>query len=135
MAERTLEKLMDVVADGAWQVLHHYVCWGYKTSQRGSNVGVIHTRHNAYQLYPVHPLKENTCEQQQAEERKKKPCVSFKMVSPAQATLEQAESELKEPDTVSLLQSQSRHQSVNTHDKIKKEKRKKKKKSKGTIFA
>ena len=30
MAERTSEKLMDAVADGAWQVLQHYVCRGYK---------------------------------------------------------------------------------------------------------
>ena len=77
----------------------------------------------------MHPLKEHTGEQQ-AEERK--PCVSFKMISPAQATLEQAESELKGTDTVSPPQSRSRHQSVNTHNKKKKEKNKK---SEGTIFA
>ena len=92
MAERTSEKLMDVVADGAWRLLQHYVCRGYKNSQRGSGVGGIHTRHNAHQLYPVHPLKEHTSEQQ-AEERK--PSVVIKMISPAQATLEQAQSELK----------------------------------------
>ena len=94
MAERTSEKLMDAVADGAWLLLQHYVCRGYKSSQRGSGVGGIHTRHNAHQLYPVHPLKEHTGEQQ-AEERKEKPSVSIKMISPAQATLEQAQSELK----------------------------------------
>ena len=77
MAERTSEKLMDVVVDGACRVLQHYVCRDYRTSQRGSGVGCIHTRHNAHQLYPVHPLKEHTGEQQ-AEERK--PCVSFKMI-------------------------------------------------------
>ena len=92
MAERTSEKLMDAVADGAWWLLQHYVCRGYKNSQRGSGVGGIHTRHNAHQLYPVHPLKEHTSEQQ-AEERK--PSVVIKMISPAQATLEQAQSELK----------------------------------------
>ena len=94
MAERTSEKLMNAVADGAWLLLQHYVCRGYKTSQRGSGVGGIHTRHNAHQLYPVHPLKEHKGEQQ-AEERKEKPCVSIKMISPAKATLEQAESGLK----------------------------------------
>ena len=52
------------------------------------------TGHNAHQLYPVHPLKEHTGERQ-AEERKEKPSVSIKMISPAQATLEQAQSELK----------------------------------------
>ena len=130
MAEGALEKLMDAVADGAWQVLQHYVCRDYRTSQRGSGVGGIHTRHNAHQLYPVHPLKEHTGKQQQAEERK--PCVSFKMISSAQATLEQAESELKGSDTVSLPQSRSRHKWVNTHIK---KKRQKKKKSEGTIFA
>ena len=93
MAERTSEKLMDAVAGGAWLLLQHYVCRGYKSSQRGSSGGGIHTRHNAHQLYPVHPLKEHTGEQQ-AEEGKEKPCVSIKMISPAQATLEQAESEL-----------------------------------------
>ena len=94
MAERTSEKFMDAVADGAWLLLQHYVCRGYKSSQRGSGVGGIHTRHNAHQLYPVHSLKEHTGEQQ-AEERKEKPSVSIKMISPAQATLEQAQSELK----------------------------------------
>ena len=39
-------------------------------------------------------LQEHTGEQQ-AEERKEKPSVSIKMISPAQATLEQAQSELK----------------------------------------
>ena len=92
MAERTSEKLVDAVADGAWWLLQHYVCRGYKNSQRGSGVGGIHTRHNAHQLYPVHPLKEHTSEQQ-AEERK--PSIVIKMISPAQATLEQAQSELK----------------------------------------
>ena len=94
MAERTSEKLTDAVADGAWLLPHHYVCRCYKSSQRGSGVGGIHTRHNAHQLYPVHPLKEHTGEQQ-AEERKEKPSVSIKIISPAQATLEQAQSELK----------------------------------------
>ena len=130
MAEGASEKLMDAVADGSWRVLQHYVCRDYRTSQRGSGVSGIHTRHNAHQIYPVHPLKKHTGEQLQAEKRK--PCVSFKMISPAQATLEQAENELKESDTVSPPQSQSRHQLVNTHNKKKKEK---KKKSEGTIFA
>ena len=49
MAERTSEKLMDAVADGAWRVLQHYVCRGYRT-QRGSGVEGIHTRHNAHQF-------------------------------------------------------------------------------------
>ena len=129
MAEGASEKLMDTVADRAWRLLQHYVCRDYRTSQRGSGVGGIHTRHNAHQIYPVHPLKEHTAEQQQAEERK--PSVSIKMISPAQATLEQAKSELKEGDTVSPPQSQSRHQTVNTRNKIKKGK----KKSDGTIFA
>ena len=121
---------MDAVADEAWRLLQHYVCRDYRTSQRGSGVGGIHIRHNAHQIYPVHPLKEHTGEQQQqAEERK--PRISLKMISPAQATLEQAKSELKEGDTVSAPQSQSRHQTVNTRNKIKKGKTK----SDGTIFA
>ena len=80
MAERTSEKLMDAVADGAWLLLQHYVCRGYKTFQRGSGVGGIHTRHNAHQLYPVHNKQVN----------------NKQMVSPAQATLEQVECELKD---------------------------------------
>ena len=94
MAERTSEIFTDAVADGAWLLPQHYVCRDYKSSQRGSGVGGIYTRHNAHQLYPVHPLKEHRGEQQ-AEERKEKPSVSIKMISPAQATLEQAQSELK----------------------------------------
>ena len=94
MSERTSQKLTDAVADGAWLLPQHYVCRGYKSSQRGSGVGGIYTRHNAHQLYPVHPLKEHRGEQQ-AEERKEKPSVSIQMISPAQATLEQAQSELK----------------------------------------
>ena len=130
MAEEASEKLMDAVADGAWRLLQHYVCRDYKTSQRASCVGGFHTRHNAHQIYPVHPLKEHTGEQQQQAEGRK-PRISLKMISPAQATLEQAKSELKEGDTVSPPQSQSRHQTVNTRNKIKKGK----KKSGGTIFA
>ena len=52
MAERTSEKLMDAVADGAWLLLQHYVCGGYKSSQRGSGVGGIHTRHNEGETPP-----------------------------------------------------------------------------------
>ena len=88
IAERTSEKLADAVTDGAWRLLQHYVCRGYKNSQRGSGVGGIHTRHNAHQLYPVHPLKEHTGEQQQQQAEERKPRISLKMISPAQATLE-----------------------------------------------
>ena len=40
------DKVKQVIADGAWQLLEHFVCLDYKTSQRGNG------RHNAHRLYP-----------------------------------------------------------------------------------
>ena len=77
---RMSEKLRDAIADGAWQ-----------TSQRGNGAGGVHSRHNAHRLYPSHqPVKS---------EAKPKKCegkVTVRMVSPAQATVEQARSEAKQ---------------------------------------
>ena len=55
---RMSEKLRDAIADGAWQLLQHFVCRDYKTSQRGNGAGGVHSRHNAHRLYPSHqPVK------------------------------------------------------------------------------
>ena len=84
------EKLKDAVADGTWQLLQHFVCRDYKTSQRGNGAGGVHSRHNAHRLYPIpnnRPVRS---------EAPKCDSVKIKMVSPAQATVEQAKSEAKQ---------------------------------------
>ena len=99
---RMSEKLRDAIADGAWQLLQHFVCRDYKTSQRGNGAGGVHSRHNAHCLYPSHqPVKS---------EAKPKKCegkVTVRMVSPAQATVEQARSEAKQ-----LKEQERSHQSA-----------------------
>ena len=87
-----LEKFMDMAAEGAYQLLQHYVCRDYKTSQRGNGMGGVHHRHNAHRLYLIPKMDEI--------EDVKKPSskcdkVTIKMISPAQATVEWAESEAK----------------------------------------
>ena len=87
------EKLRDAIADGAWQLLQHFVCRDYKTSQRGNGAGGVHSRHNAHRLYsiPSHqPIKS------EAKPKKCEDKVTVRMVSPAQATVEQARSEAKQ---------------------------------------
>ena len=94
------EKLRDAIADGAWQLLQHFVCRDYKTSQRGNGAGGVHSRHNAHRLYPSHqPIK--------SEAKKCEDKVTVRMVSPAQATVEQARSEAKQ-----LKEEERSHQSA-----------------------
>ena len=90
-----LEKFMDMAAKGAYQLLQHHVCRDYKTSQRGNGMGGVHHRHNAHRLYLI-PKMEETEHVKPDEDRSSK-CdkVTIKMISPAQATLERAESEIR----------------------------------------
>ena len=53
-----LEKFMDMAAKGAYQLLQHYVCHDYKTSQRGNGMGGVHHRHNAHRLYLIPKMEE-----------------------------------------------------------------------------
>ena len=67
----------------------------YKTSQRGNGAGGVHSRHNAHRLYP----KNMTEFVKQPPDTPKEKCYGkfkIKMVSPAQATVEQAKSEAKQ---------------------------------------
>ena len=90
-----LEKFMDMAAKGAYQLLQHHVCRDYKTSQRGNGMGGVHHRHNAHRLYLI-PKMEETEHVKPDEDRSSK-CdkMTIKMISPAQATLERAESEIR----------------------------------------
>ena len=45
-----LEKIMDMAAKGAYQLLQHHVCHDYKTSERRNGIGGVHHRHNAHKL-------------------------------------------------------------------------------------
>ena len=108
------EKLRDAIADGAWQLLQHFVCLDYKTSQRGNGAGGVHSRHNAHRLYsiPSHqPIKS------EAKPKKCEDKVTVRMVSPAQATVEQARSEakqLKESAQERYHQSAKKRRSIQT---------------------
>ena len=93
---------MDMAAKGAYQLLQHYVCRDYKTSQRGNGMGGVHHRHNAHRLYLI--PKTDQIEHVKPDDEHVKPdddrsskCdkVTIKMISPAQATLERAESEIR----------------------------------------
>ena len=87
------EKLRDAIADGAWQLLQHFVCRDYKTSQRGNGAGGVHSRHNAHRLYPSHqPVK--------SEAKKCEDKVTVRMVRAAQATVEQDGGNLVVADVV-----------------------------------
>ena len=46
------DKVKQTIADGAWQLLQHFVCRDYKTSQHENGAGGVHNRHNAHHLYP-----------------------------------------------------------------------------------
>ena len=90
-----LERFMDMAAKGAYQLLQHRVCCDYKTSQRGNGMGGVHHRHNAHKLYLIPKMDE--IEHVKPDEDRPSKCdkVTIKMISPAQATLERAESEAK----------------------------------------
>ena len=47
------EKVKQAIADASWQLLQHFVCRDYKTSQRGNGAGGVHSRHNSHRLYPM----------------------------------------------------------------------------------
>ena len=92
---------MDMAAKGAYQLLQHYVCRDYKTSQRENGMGGVHHRHNAHRLYLI--PKMDQIEHVKPDDEHVKPdddrsskCdkVTIKMISPAQATLERADSEI-----------------------------------------
>ena len=92
-----LEHFMDMAAKGAYQLLQHYICRDYKTSQRGNGMGGVHHRHNAHRLYLIPKMEEIEHVKKPSDEDRPSKCdkVTIKMVSPAQATVERAESEAK----------------------------------------
>ena len=95
---------MDMAAKGAYQLLQHHVCRDYKTSQRGNGMGGVHHRHNAHRLYLI-PKMDEIEHVKPDEKHVKRPSdddgsskcdkVTIKLISPAQATLERAESEIR----------------------------------------
>ena len=87
---------MDMAAKGAYQLLQHHVCHDYKTSQRGNGPGGVHHRHNAHRLYLIPKMNQIEHVKKPSEKPSSK-CdkVTIKMISPAQAKIEQAESEIK----------------------------------------
>ena len=89
-----LECFVDMAAKGAFQLLQHYVCCDYKTSQRGCGMRGVHHRHNAHRLYLIPKMDEI---EKKPSEKPSSKCdkVTIKMVSPAQATVEQVKSEIK----------------------------------------
>ena len=86
---------MDMAAKGAYQLLQHHVCRDYKTSQRGNGMGGVHHRHNAHRLYLIPKMDEIEHVKPDQDRSSKCDKVTIKMISPAQATLERAESEAK----------------------------------------
>ena len=93
-----------MAAKGAYQPLQHHVCCDYKTSQRGNGMGGVHHRQNAHKLYLIpkmnaieHVKKPSDDEHVKPDEDQPSKCdkVTIKMISPAQATLERAESEIR----------------------------------------
>ena len=90
-----LEKFMDMSDKEAYQLLQHNVCHDYKTSQTGNEMGGVHHRHNAHKLYLI--PKMDVIEHVKRDEDRPSKCdkVTIKMISPAQAILERAESEIR----------------------------------------
>ena len=88
---------MDMAAKGAYQLLQHHVCRDFKTSQRGNGMGGVHHRHNAHRLYLIPKMDEIEHVKKPSDDDRPSKCdkVTIKMISPAQATLERAESEAK----------------------------------------
>ena len=88
---------MDMAAKGAYQLLQHHVCRDYKTSQRGNGMGGVHHRHNAHRLYLIPKMDEIEHVKKPSDDDRPSKCdkVTIKMISPAQATLERAESGAK----------------------------------------
>ena len=93
-----LEKFMDMAAKGAYQLLQHHLCRDYNTSQRGNGIGGVHHRHNAHRLYLIPKMEETEhVKKPFDDDHRSSKCdkVTIKMVSPAQATLERTESEIR----------------------------------------
>ena len=99
-----LERFMDMAAKGAYQLLQHHVCSYYKTSQRGNGMEGVKHRHKAHKLYLIpkmeaieHVKKPSHDEHVKPDGDRPSKCdkVTVKMISPAQATLERAESEIR----------------------------------------
>ena len=90
-----LERFMDMAAKGAYQLLQHNVCRDYKTFQRGNGMGGVHHRHNAHKLYLIPKMDEIEHVKPDKDRPSKCNKVTIKMISPAQATVERAESEAK----------------------------------------
>ena len=86
---------MDMAAKGAYHPLKHRVCRDCKTSQRGNGMGGVHHRYNAHKLYLI--PKMDAIEHVKPDDDRSSKCdkVTIKMISPAQATLERAESEIR----------------------------------------
>ena len=126
------DKVKQAIADEAWQLLQHFVCRDYKTSQRGNGAGGVHSRHNAHRLYP----KNMTEFVKQAPDTPKEKCdgkFKIKMVSPAQATVEQAKSEAKQlRETTQGKAPQSSTKRPRGQNSVKP--KKKKRKYNGTVF-
>ena len=84
---------------GAYQLLHPHVCRDYNTSERGNWMGMVHHRHNAHILYLIPKMDEIEHVKKPSDDDRSSKCekVTIKMISPAQATLERAESKIRRP--------------------------------------
>ena len=126
------DKVKQAIADASWQLLQHFVCRDYKTSQRGNGAGGVHSRHNSHRLYPMPNSVTEMVKKESPKGVCKKKNVTIKMVSPAQATVEQAKSEskqLKESTQGTFHHSLGKRSTGQTSVKPKKKKR-----YSGTVF-
>ena len=106
---------MDMAAKGAYQLLQHHVCHDYKTSQRGNGMGGVHHRHNAHRLYLIPKINEIEHVKKPSDDDRSSKCdkVTIKMISPAQATLERAESEIRRrKEEEKEIQPKTKHQKI-----------------------
>ena len=88
------QRLLDTLMDEGWKLVQKRVCKSYGQSQRGAGLGGVHSRRNTHTVYPLHSLGQEVTE---PKPDSKDWCrnVKVRMVTPAQATVEQAESEAK----------------------------------------
>ena len=97
------KRFFQTAAEGGWRLLQHYMCGpkAFRANQRGNGLGGVHCARNSHRVIPLNVFdgvnqrgRGPGPKRNEGKECNTRPVV-IKMVTPAQQTAEQADSDLK----------------------------------------
>ena len=121
------KRFFQAAAEGGWKLLQYYMCGpkSFRANQRGNGLGGVHCAHNSHKVVPLNAfdgIAQRGNGQLNPTTASSEPPVVIKMVTPAQQTAEQANSNLKrKADDIKDLRLESPRHSRSKCGKVKKQ--------------